>query len=87
MELHTAQAFEAEVVPLDVTIVMPCLNEIQSLRHCMANALEALDRIQRVHGLAGEVVIADNTVTGEGTVLAQRLEQLAEHCLLPHRVL
>ena len=26
----------------------------------------------------GEVVIADNTVTGEGTVLAQRLEQLAE---------
>lgn len=26
----------------------------------------------------GEVVIADNTVTGEGVVLAQRLEQLAE---------
>jgi len=26
----------------------------------------------------GEVVIADNTVTGEGIVLAQRLEQLAE---------
>ncbi len=30
-------------------------------------------------GLAmGEVVVADNTVTGEGVVLAQRLEQLAE---------
>jgi adenylate cyclase len=27
----------------------------------------------------GEVVIADNTVTGAGVVLAQRLEQLAEH--------
>ncbi len=26
----------------------------------------------------GEVVIADNTVTGEGIVMAQRLEQLAE---------
>ena len=26
----------------------------------------------------GEVVVADNTVTGEGVVLAQRLEQLAE---------
>ena len=26
----------------------------------------------------GEVVIADNTVTGEGVVLAQRVEQLAE---------
>jgi adenylate cyclase len=27
----------------------------------------------------GEVVIADNTVTGAGVVLAQRLEQVAEH--------
>ena len=26
----------------------------------------------------GEVVVADNTITGEGVVLAQRLEQLAE---------
>ena len=26
----------------------------------------------------GEVVVADNTVMGEGIVLAQRLEQLAE---------
>lgn len=73
MELHSAQAFEAEVVPLDVTIVMPCLNEIQSLRHCMANALEALDRIQRVHGLAGEVVIADNGSTDGSQALAASL--------------
>ena len=32
----------------------------------------------RVGIAMGEVVIADNTVTGEGVVLAQRLEQLAE---------
>ncbi|MGI9315739.1 MAG: adenylate/guanylate cyclase domain-containing protein [bacterium] len=32
----------------------------------------------RVGIALGEVVIADNTVTGEGIVLAQRLEQLAE---------
>lgn len=32
----------------------------------------------RVGVAMGEVVIADNTVTGEGIVLAQRLEQLAE---------
>jgi adenylate cyclase len=32
----------------------------------------------RVGIAMGEVVIADNTVTGEGIVLAQRLEQLAE---------
>jgi len=32
----------------------------------------------RVGVAMGEVVIADNTITGEGVVLAQRLEQLAE---------
>ena len=32
----------------------------------------------RVGIAIGEVVIADNTVTGDGIVLAQRLEQLAE---------
>ena len=34
--------------------------------------------IVRVGIALGEVVIADNTITGEGIVLAQRLEQLAE---------
>ena len=34
--------------------------------------------VVRVGIAIGEVVIADNTVTGEGVVLAQRLEQLAE---------
>ena len=34
--------------------------------------------IVRVGIAMGEVVVADNTVTGEGIVLAQRLEQLAE---------
>jgi TolB-like protein len=34
--------------------------------------------VLRVGVAIGEVVIADNTVTGEGIILAQRLEQLAE---------
>ena len=34
--------------------------------------------VLRIGIAMGEVVIADNTVTGEGVVLAQRLEQLAE---------
>jgi TolB-like protein len=33
----------------------------------------------RVGIAMGEVVVADSTMTGEGVVLAQRLEQLAEH--------
>jgi len=34
--------------------------------------------VVRIGIAMGEVVIADNTITGEGVVLAQRLEQLAE---------
>lgn len=43
-----------------VSIVMPCLNEAESLPHCIANAQEALRRIEARLGLDGEVVIADN---------------------------
>lgn len=32
-----AESVGAERAAPDVTIVMPCLNEIQSLPHCMAN--------------------------------------------------
>ena len=39
---------------------------------------DELRPIVRVGIAIGEVVIADNTVTGEGIVLAQRLEQLSE---------
>ena len=34
----------------------------------------------------GEVVIADQTVTGEGIILAQRLDQLAESQVFVSRV-
>jgi glycosyltransferase involved in cell wall biosynthesis len=58
---------------LDVSIVMPCLNETQSLPHCIANAQEALARIARAYGLTGEVVIADNGSTDGSQELARSL--------------
>lgn len=48
---------------IDVTIVMPCLNEAQSLPVCIANAREALAMIDRRWGLIGEILIADNGST------------------------
>jgi glycosyltransferase involved in cell wall biosynthesis len=57
---QTEQAAFINGIPVDVTIVMPCLNEAQSLPHCIRNAQDALDRIVHRYGLSGEIVIADN---------------------------
>lgn len=58
---------------LGVTIVMPCLNETISLRHCIANAKDALAQIEERFGLAGEIVIADNGSTDGSQALAESL--------------
>ena len=58
---------------VDVTIVMPCLNEFQCLPHCIANAHEALRQIAEEHALAGEIVIADNGSTDGSQSLATSL--------------
>ena len=58
---------------VDVSIVMPCLNEILSLPHCIANAQETLARIADTYGLTGEIVIADNGSTDGSQALATSL--------------
>jgi glycosyltransferase involved in cell wall biosynthesis len=76
MELNQhgfAIADEVALARPDVTIVMPCLNEVQSLPHCIGNALEALARLRTELGLSGEIVIADNGSTDGSQVLATEL--------------
>ena len=46
-----------------VSVVIPCLNEAQSLAICIDKAVAALQRI----GIEGEVVVADNGST-DGSV-------------------
>ena len=50
---------------------MPCLNEIQSLPHCIANAQEAARRIAGAYGLSCEIVIADNGSTDGSQAYAE----------------
>lgn len=57
----------------DVTIVMPCLNEVDCLPHCIANAQDALAGISARLGLSGEIVIADNGSTDGSQDLAEKL--------------
>ena len=56
-----------------VSLIMPCLNEIDSLPHCIANAREALEDIATRFGLTSEIVIADNGSTDGSQALAARL--------------
>lgn len=56
-----------------VSIVMPCLNEAESLPHCIANAHDALQRIAQAHGLSGEIIIADNGSTDGSQDIARSL--------------
>lgn len=57
----------------DVSIIMPCLNEIISLPHCIANAQAALAELAERHGLTGEIVIADNGSTDGSQALSESL--------------
>lgn len=45
-----------ESAPLLVSVVMPCLNEAETLERCVRRAVEAL----AASGLGGEVIVADN---------------------------
>lgn len=53
---------------LEVSVVMPCLNESQTLSSCIQKAQAAL----RQHGIAGEIVIADNGSTDGSQQIAEQ---------------
>ncbi len=54
--------------PLDLTILMPCLNEAETLVACIAKAKLGLERA----GVTGEVLIADNGSTDGSIELAEQ---------------
>lgn len=58
---------------VDVSIVMPCLNEERTLPTCVAMAHAALDTLRERHGLRGEIVIADNGSQDASTAIAESL--------------
>ena len=58
---------EAETI--EVSVVMPCLNEAETLEICIVKAQRALEESK----IAGEVVIADNGSTDGSVEIAERL--------------
>jgi glycosyltransferase involved in cell wall biosynthesis len=55
--------------PVDVSVVIPCLNEANSIGICVEKAGKAI----AAAGLSGEVVVADNGSTDGSIQIAQRL--------------
>ncbi len=63
----TAARPRARAPALELTILMPCLNEAETVAACVAKAVGFLDR----SGVQGEVLIADNGSTDGSQALAE----------------
>src|SRR5262245_21761440 len=63
-------SLDAEARAIEVSVVMPCLKEADTLETCIRKAQEAL----RVGGIAGEVIIADNGSTDGSQAIARRMQ-------------
>jgi glycosyltransferase involved in cell wall biosynthesis len=59
---------DRSVEACEVSIVMPCLNEAESLEHCLRRAQAGLEEA----GLSGEIVIADNGSDDGSQEIARR---------------
>ena len=59
-----------EPIAIDVSFVMPCLNEAATLPWCIDRARQTLDRLKHLHGLTGEVIVADNGSTDGSQAIA-----------------
>src|SRR3954465_2072784 len=53
----------------EVSVVMPCLNEAETLETCIKKAQRSL----REHNISGEIIIADNGSTDGSQAIATRL--------------
>ncbi|MCV2866932.1 glycosyltransferase family 2 protein [Albidovulum sediminicola] len=57
--------------PVDVSFVMPCLNESATLVQCIDAAKQAIARLETDFGMSGEILIADNGSTDGSQDLAR----------------
>jgi glycosyltransferase involved in cell wall biosynthesis len=71
-----AQQHRADAAPdvadddsVELTVVMPCLNERRTVGTCVRKAMDCLER----NGVAGEVIVADNGSTDGSQELAESL--------------
>jgi glycosyltransferase involved in cell wall biosynthesis len=59
--------FERQSEAIEVSVVIPCLNEEDTLASCIEKARRAL----REHNIAGEIVVADNGRTDSSRAIGE----------------
>jgi glycosyltransferase involved in cell wall biosynthesis len=57
-----------DAAPVEISVVMPCLNEADTLETCIRKAQRAM----REHGIVGEVIVADNGSSDGSQAIARR---------------
>lgn len=57
--------------PVDISVVMPCLDEEASVARCVRQAREGLKKLKD-RGYTGEVVVVDNGSTDRSAIIARR---------------
>jgi glycosyltransferase involved in cell wall biosynthesis len=66
---HILQDLATEISCPEVSVVMPCLNEAETLQTCIDKARRALCE----HNIAGEIIVADNGSTDGSQAIATRM--------------
>src|SRR5436853_337760 len=61
--------------PLELTILLPCLNEAETIGPCIEKARASLADL----GVRGEVLVADNGSTDGSTAIAEKLGARVVH--------
>ena len=64
----TPPATGAALEPIELTIVLPCLNEAETLATCIQKARLGLERA----GVRGEILVADNGSTDGSVAIAEK---------------
>ena len=67
-ESHSPRPFEVAATP-ELSIVMPCLNEDETVEACILNAQRVIEHAQ----IAAEIIVADNGSTDHSAELARKL--------------
>src|SRR4029077_11809099 len=66
-ETHVGSRIVEDREDVELSVVMPCLNEAATVGICVKKAIEALER----YGIRGEVIVADNGSTDESQQIAR----------------